>query len=513
MTQRQSYLLILLVCFILKLALAGVAVLLADEAYFVLWGKYPALGYYDHPPLIGWLLTAVSQIGTSPIFIRLPAILASLFASVSIYICLCSLHPQGDSRKAFWVSLLFMWSPVSLVNIFITTDTPLLFFSTLSGCLMAWAYYRGNHWAYYGASLCLGCAFLSKYFAILLGIAYIVALLAGREKHHKHGLLILCLTILPFALFHLWWNYENGWPNIMFNIVNRVIINRSGSIWNIFLLMGMLIYLMMPPALWYLIRQRREIIWQQLKNSPARFFAFIYFIPLLMFAIASFRKSIGLHWLISFMPFFCMLLYYLLSRRQLKVCALFALFLSVCHVIGLLFFALMPSETFRIFAKNPKNYAKLVTWKNNDEFGEIVSKQTSQDVILATRSYARSALLEYWSGRRVLVWGKGSYHARQDDILTNFKDLDGKDFRIISWESKEDEKESNHEFKPYFRQIEITQLDFKGQEITVIDGKGFEYEVYRKDCLQHINEVYYAIPDFLPGPRIFMQKYDLIKHK
>jgi len=27
-----------------------------DEAYFTYWGVYADLGYYDHPPMIGWLL-------------------------------------------------------------------------------------------------------------------------------------------------------------------------------------------------------------------------------------------------------------------------------------------------------------------------------------------------------------------------------------------------------------------------------------------------------------------------
>ena len=27
-----------------------------DEAYFLVWGQQPDIGYYDHPPMVGWLL-------------------------------------------------------------------------------------------------------------------------------------------------------------------------------------------------------------------------------------------------------------------------------------------------------------------------------------------------------------------------------------------------------------------------------------------------------------------------
>jgi hypothetical protein len=27
-----------------------------DEAFFYWWGVYPAWGYSDHPPMVGWLI-------------------------------------------------------------------------------------------------------------------------------------------------------------------------------------------------------------------------------------------------------------------------------------------------------------------------------------------------------------------------------------------------------------------------------------------------------------------------
>ena len=41
--------------------------IVADEAYYVFWATNPALGYFDHPPMIAWLL-AIAPIRVVSIF-------------------------------------------------------------------------------------------------------------------------------------------------------------------------------------------------------------------------------------------------------------------------------------------------------------------------------------------------------------------------------------------------------------------------------------------------------------
>jgi len=40
----------------LKLGVLILLPLTGDEAYFITWGSDVSLGYYDHPPVIGWLI-------------------------------------------------------------------------------------------------------------------------------------------------------------------------------------------------------------------------------------------------------------------------------------------------------------------------------------------------------------------------------------------------------------------------------------------------------------------------
>src|SRR3954467_4373674 len=56
-----------------------------DEAYFIVWGVQPDWGYYDHPPMVGWLLAAMSRLSLAPWVLRLPAIALPAVLAIGIY--------------------------------------------------------------------------------------------------------------------------------------------------------------------------------------------------------------------------------------------------------------------------------------------------------------------------------------------------------------------------------------------------------------------------------------------
>lgn len=46
-----------------------------DEVYFYQWGVYPDCGYYDHPPMVGWMLYALNGISSHPLSLRIATVL------------------------------------------------------------------------------------------------------------------------------------------------------------------------------------------------------------------------------------------------------------------------------------------------------------------------------------------------------------------------------------------------------------------------------------------------------
>lgn len=154
---------------LLRLALAALMPMTGDEAYFITWGKHLDYGYYDHTPIVGWLLGLFLWISDASWWLRMPAVLLPIFLAWGIYRITRLQNPEA----APWVALAFLFAPVNLLNVLITHDIPLIYFSFIS----AWFFYRAvsesqsyKHYLYCG--LFLGLAFFSKYFAVLLGVAY-----------------------------------------------------------------------------------------------------------------------------------------------------------------------------------------------------------------------------------------------------------------------------------------------------------------------------------------------------
>src|SRR5258708_11740380 len=68
-----------------KLWLSAVFPFTGDEAYFVTWGEFPDYGYYDHPPMIGWLLALLLKLSRAEWVLRLPVTLLPFALAAGIH--------------------------------------------------------------------------------------------------------------------------------------------------------------------------------------------------------------------------------------------------------------------------------------------------------------------------------------------------------------------------------------------------------------------------------------------
>jgi len=179
----------------LRLWIAVVFPITGDEAFFYWWGVYKDWGYYDHPPMVGWLIALMRDVfGDSLWAIRLPAVLLPLVTGAVLG---WALLPVAGPR-AGWAVLFFWLAPINWLNVLITTDTPLMFWSMLSVAFMLRAERRPRLDAaarglYALSGVFLGCAFLSKYFSVVLGLTYLVYFsLYRRERWQGLALVVLC---------------------------------------------------------------------------------------------------------------------------------------------------------------------------------------------------------------------------------------------------------------------------------------------------------------------------------
>jgi hypothetical protein len=492
----------LLALFAFRLWFSATLPMTGDEAYFVLWGEHPAGGYYDHPPMVGWWLTALLAISRAEWVLRLPALFLPLMLAGAAWHWV---RPHGIER-AWAAALLVVLAPVNVWNVLITTDTPVILFTMLSALAYVTAQRGASLFWYAVAGALLGLAFLGKYFAALLGIAYFVHMLFARhEKGSRRrwaGFALLLAAALPAPLYNLWWNSEHCWVNILFNFVNRH--ENAGLSWqNPLLYLTSLAYLATPWLLWVLWQQRdavRQAVHCSVEANSAFWLAAL---PFGLFALLSLFKSVGLHWLVSFIPFLAVLAAIALPLpvlgRLIKGSAWFA----ALHIAVILLVAALPLQTWN----KTRLYDGIVLTVRTDELLAQLQPDTTNtlwtNTLWAMDSYSSAATLAYHAQRPVAVFGEGSFHARQDDFLTDWRAQDGGNVLILRKTAPQVD-----DYAPYFQQVELQELVLHGARFYRVLGHGFNYVAYHERVLRRVRERFYRLPTGLPeGACAFFARY------
>jgi len=199
-----------------RLWLAGSLGLTDDEAYYRLWALAPAMSYFDHPPMVGWMIAAGRRIaGDSPLGIRLAAILVALLGPLVLWRTAGILFGPSVARRAVWIALAMPLLAVGAV--IITPDTPSVFFWGLAGWALAELHNSRNANWWLAVGLFAGLGLLSKYSNLFVGASIVLWLCLLRTNWTwfrswqlwAGGALAFLLT-LPVLI----WNAEHDWASL-----------------------------------------------------------------------------------------------------------------------------------------------------------------------------------------------------------------------------------------------------------------------------------------------------------
>ena len=496
---KKYFGLTLVATFILKIYLAAVFPMTGDEAFFNLWGVDPALGYSDHPPMIGWWLALLNAINDHPLVLRSFTVLLTSVIALLIVDALSRLLPAAQVSIAWWMGAIYLVMPWSWLFVLVTTDTPLILFMTLA----VWSLVRAEAeesnspiFFYASAGTFMGLAFLSKYFAALLGIAFAVYILFAR-RDRWWALLCVLVFATPFVLFNLAFNALNGWPNILFNFINRH--EQSQWQWQTLLTYAFMVAYLFTPWL----------IWKgaTTKVAPAsdarRLLLYLWVVPLLFFLFISFRRSVGLHWVLGFVPVFMLWLGLLLQLvgAKFKHYWSWTIVLSLPHLAFVMVLALGPLS----FWQSTKLYEKVVFLRESHTIVQQLQNNLLQGEQIMAVAYSPAAIISYHHKGYVPVFGVGRHHARQDDLSFDFRDLQGRSVRIFDRRPfKLDD------YSDYFDKVEQTSFNVEGVEYFILKGQGFQYQPYRNAFLVKVAQNFYQLPSWLPvWGQPFCERYAL----
>ncbi|MGE0616407.1 MAG: ArnT family glycosyltransferase [Bacteriovoracia bacterium] len=452
--------------------------LTGDEAYYVTWGLTPALGYYDHPPMVGWWLAALVPFSLHALWLRLPAVF--LFPVIALW----ARREQGrwDAAALLWVIV-----PLDLFMFAMVPDAPLVLF--LAAFFGIWTQGRTRASAV-TAGICLGGALLSKYFAWfllpILGATLILPALGRRMQQARLGELrglpdprrtaLTFLAAAPAMFFHLGWNSAHCWVNWEFNAHTRLRVAQAASIGERLTQVGVGVF-WAALFLWPFVPALRKH-WRES--------AHLWTVALAGFALviaSTWKNPVSIHY---YLPYLVPLLVWMgrlprsadFSGDRAAAWALAGNgLMSGVLALGVTGVLLLPMDTW----KDYRIHRSLVLFAGAPALARQIESRARDlggEWIWASDGYTSSAMLEAARGRDVVVLGWHSHWGRQDDYRTDFRRLDGKSFLIFSQHVA-----AGSPYGAYFQDVKQETITLQGQTFYLWVGKGFRFADYAREVM------------------------------
>lgn len=202
----------------LRLVAAAWTPLTFDEAYYWMWSKHLAGGYYDHPPMVALVIRLGTMLaGDTEFGVRLVSILLALPMSWAEYRAAAILF--GSQRVAATATILLNITLMAAVGtLVVTPDAPLLVASSFVLFFLAKVLETGRGGWWLAVGVAVGAALLSKYTALFFGLAILIWLAAVPKLRAwlmspwpYLGGLVSLLIFSPVIV----WNAEHHWVSFI----------------------------------------------------------------------------------------------------------------------------------------------------------------------------------------------------------------------------------------------------------------------------------------------------------
>ncbi len=407
-TQRRVLVLVVLALLVRFVALAQMS-LAPEEAYYWMYAQQPSLSYFDHPPMVSWVIALGTLLfGHTELGVRFVGQALMLAAAVLMYRFGSAWFGRGAGLAA---AVLLLVLPLYYATGFIATmDAPLLFFWMLClvGVTMALRENRAIGWYLAGAAL--GGALLSKYTGVFLAAGAVGAVVVHapwrrhlRTVHPYLGVLLAAAIFSPV----IYWNATHDWASFRFQFLDRF-GNEPVSLGTIAAFVGIQVLALTPVLLWRLLADIPRLARRRRFLQPRWVITAAFSLPLLgVMALKSVRHDIHLNWTL---PALLVLLpaasYLFLARVRLAKTTARRLAwsrqlswtagASAASVIGVMLFLLLTEANHSpVSAFGPwQELAGIV-----EEYEEVLEHESGRDpMIVGMDKYRLASVLAFYRG-------------------------------------------------------------------------------------------------------------------
>lgn len=312
---------LLLFIILLKIPIILNTDLSPDECYYFLWSKNLDISYYDHPPLVAYLIYISTRIfGENEFGVRFSSILLSFL--IGIFLIMIG-KKLKDYETSFNIILLILPSIIFSVGFFvITPDTPIIFFSILS--YYFFLKYKENKNFIHLCALSFGLSLLSKYTAILILPSFIYFFYKEKILFKKEGILFFLISLFIFSPV-LIWNFKNDFISFKFQLSHGLPSKKLNLLNTLNYLRDSILVLSFPLSLLIFYYSFKGLFKEKLN-----FLTISAFLPFIFFFLTSLRFRPEANW-----PCISYIFMIILSAIYLKRERIFWIFFTISFIINI----------------------------------------------------------------------------------------------------------------------------------------------------------------------------------
>ena len=382
---------------ILNIIQAAVTPLIFDEAYYWYFAENLAWGYFDHPPMVAWMIRAGSLLFPGELGVRFISCLLS--GATALFLWLTIDHKNKADYVPHFFILLFSMVLLNAYGFLTLPDTPLLFFTAV----FLWSYKRflakPDYLHGIGLGLVMAALMYSKYHAFL--VIFFVAISNIKLLRSRYAWVAIGVAVVAY-LPHLYWLYDNGFVTIKYHLFDRP--NRAyefadftlGYLVNLIAIFG----LTFPWIYYTLFKSIRA------KDPFNKSLVYLVFGILAFFLISSFSRRVQTQWIIVIcIPAMLTVFPYLMTHAKIRRALIYS---GLANGIILLF--------LRIGLVYEPLFPVVYETHGNKEWIAAVDKAADGLTVVFENSYRRAPMYSFYSGKPSFSLNNIMYRRNQYSI-------------------------------------------------------------------------------------------------
>jgi 4-amino-4-deoxy-L-arabinose transferase-like glycosyltransferase len=351
--------------------------LIADEAYYWVYSRFPAWGYFDHPPMIALMIKWGYALFQNETGVRLTG---AVLNTATVWIA----ESLTEKKNPFlFYSIVLSMGVLQVGGFLAVPDTPLLFFSALFFYCYR-IFLRQQNWR--GAlllAMAISLLFYTKYHGLLI---VLFTFLSNIKLLAKWPAWLTAVLVILLYSPHLLWQWEHNWVSFRYHLFESNVSDYRFSYTAEFILGQLLLagplmgFILLPAAFIYKTKNKTE---KALKFTMAGIY--------ILFFISSFRGKVEANWP---MPVLIPLL--VLSHQFLTGKISWAKTVKIIAFVSLLL--IIAGRIYLVVDIGPDNAVKR-RFQGNRAWAMAIAAKTGDKPVLFYNSYQRASLIWFYSGK------------------------------------------------------------------------------------------------------------------